>query len=380
MLPNIGDYLVTDMFNEFVLIVRGQDGVIRAFSNFCRHRGSSLLTGRGNISMIRCPVHSWCYSLDGKLTRVPRPEGICHFDFDQYGLKPVRIERWDGLAQDTGTHAPSLFRLLRALQTTELIAQQDDGRFVPGHLNANSRDAARAGVESYRAWVDLLYTLRTGKSAFERIYGKRFYEYIQEDTARIERWDQAMAAVARDWIPAVLEVYDFTHHRVVADIGGGQGLFLAELLKLYPTMHGILFDQPHVIKGVRAKFQQAGLANRCIVVGGSFFDRVPTGADIYMICNTLADWNDRLGLDLLKACRRSIEADGTLLVVDRLLPPDDHPEYAELTFFDLFFLVLEEGRIRTQDEYAQLFKRAQFRLSRVLSTSSQFTVIQGEPI
>ncbi|HUC63696.1 MAG TPA: aromatic ring-hydroxylating dioxygenase subunit alpha [Alphaproteobacteria bacterium] len=94
--PNSGDYMTFDLFGEPLAIVRGRDGVVRAFVNICRHRGTRMLSGNGNCRVISCPYHAWAYSLDGQLVATPGMEQTAQFSRDDYGLLPVRLESWEG--------------------------------------------------------------------------------------------------------------------------------------------------------------------------------------------------------------------------------------------------------------------------------------------
>ena len=94
--PAPGDYYLADIGTESIIIVRGQDGVLRAFANVCRHRGSHVCTKpEGHASVLVCPYHAWAYNLDGTLrsARYMGPD----FDKSLYGLKPVHIEVAEGL-------------------------------------------------------------------------------------------------------------------------------------------------------------------------------------------------------------------------------------------------------------------------------------------
>lgn len=286
----------------------------------------------------------------------------------------------DELARATGTHGPSIHRLLRALGSVEVVTERD-GRFSPGPLAVGLRElgTARLGLESYRAWGELAHTLRTGKPAFDHVYGTGFYEYIGQDPVRAARWDDAMVEISRGWIPAVLAAYDFPGTRVLADLGGGHGTFLASVLAAHPTMRGILFDQPHVAVRAESVLTTAGVMQRCQVVGGSFLDTVPAGADTYALSNVLADWDDESALKILENVRRALVGNGKLLLIDRILPDPDDSTYPLIAFLDLWFLVLEGGRIRTHEEYERLLGEAGYAIARVVTTKSEFAVVEAKP-
>ena len=79
-----------------VVVVRGDDREVRAFSNVCRHRGAKIMTGEGSVNSFRCPYHSWVYGLDGRLQRAPEMDETIAFDLGNYGLKPIRLSLWAG--------------------------------------------------------------------------------------------------------------------------------------------------------------------------------------------------------------------------------------------------------------------------------------------
>lgn len=281
------------------------------------------------------------------------------------------------LAQATGTHVASLYRFLRALSTVDLVQENGDRQFALGSLARGLRDAARIGVEGYRAWAELPFSLRTGKAAFPEVFGKSFYDYISEDETRATRFDSSLAAVSRDWAPAVLEAYDFAPIGTVAEIGGGRGTFLAALLKAHPTMNGMLFDLPQVVKHAGSVLEEAGVAGRCQCVGGSFFESVPEGADVYTLCNLLADWNDEQAATILKSCERAMPSHGRVLIIERLIPPPGDPNRQAMAFRDLFFLVLEGGAIRTSDELSRILRAADLQGSRIIPTTSTFSIVEA---
>ena len=281
------------------------------------------------------------------------------------------------LAHATGTDAPSLYRFLRALSTVDLVEEDSEGRFSLGSLASGLRDAARIGVESYRAWAELPFSLKTGKPAFPEVFGKSFYDYLSEDEVSAARFDSALAAVSRDWAPAVLEAYDFGAFGTVADIGGGRGTFLATLLKAYPTMRGVLFDMPQVVEHAGPILDGAGVAERCHCVGGSFFESVPKRADAYTLCNLLTDWGDEHATAILKSCARAMPPHARVLVIDRVLPPPGDPNRQAMAFLDLFFLVLEGGSIRTSDDFIRILVAAGLKVSSVIPTTTTFSIVEA---
>lgn len=106
-IPEAGDYVVFDICGESAIVVRGDDGQVRAFANTCRHRGTRLLDDRGHCRVIICPYHAWTYALDGKLSGLRGMEQARGFDRSENGLVPIRLQTWAGFifvafSQDCG--------------------------------------------------------------------------------------------------------------------------------------------------------------------------------------------------------------------------------------------------------------------------------------
>jgi hypothetical protein len=170
--------------------------------------------------------------------------------------------------------------------------------------------------------------------------------------------------------------YDFSGIGVLADIGGGQGELLAGILAANPTMRGILLDQPHVVAGAGPVLERAGVAGRCEVVGGSFFEAVPRGADAYLLKSVIHDWDDPPAVEILRRCRAAIAQTGKLLLVEYLIRPGNEPD--PLKFRDLMMLVMVGGRERTAEDFQRLYAEAGFQLTEIIPTAP-YHVIVGVP-
>ncbi|HEX5502372.1 MAG TPA: methyltransferase [Thermomicrobiales bacterium] len=293
----------------------------------------------------------------------------------------------DDLAAATETHPPALYRLLRALASVGVFREEGDRRFALTPLGDCLRADApepvgpwatfAAGPYLWRAWEELLQSVRTGESAVPHVHGMSAWEYRARHPEEGAIFDAAMTGNSRRLAAALLAGYDFRRFGRGVDVGGGQGLFLAAILARYPTAQGVLFDQPHVVAGAGLILHAAGVADRCRVVGGSFFEAVPDGGDAYVLKFVLHDWADEEATAILRACRRAIGPGGALLVVERVVgPPNDD---ADAKFSDLLMLVGPGGRERTRAEWDALFAAAGFRLAAVTPTASEVSVIEGAP-
>jgi hypothetical protein len=134
---------------------------------------------------------------------------------------------------------------------------------------------------------------------------------------------------------------------------------------------------PHVIQRAGPNLAAAGLAQRCTTIPGSFFESVPAGYDAYLMRHIIHDWTDEQSLTILGNCRRAIQPKGRLLLVEGVVPPGNDPSFTKL--LDLNMLLIPGGQERTEAEYRQLYTSAGFRLTRIVPTTTEVSVIEGEP-
>jgi ubiquinone/menaquinone biosynthesis C-methylase UbiE len=227
----------------------------------------------------------------------------------------------------------------------------------------------------YPAWAQLLYSVQTGHVGFEKVYGVPIFEYLSKNPEQARLFDQTMVGVhGRETVP-MLEAYDLSGIRVLADIGGGNGSVITAILSRYPEMRGVLFDLPNVVDRAKAGIEAAGLADRCQVIGGDFFQPVIPAADAYLMRHIIHDWDDDKSIRILQNVRRAIAKDGRVLVVESVIPTGNDPSFGKL--LDLAMLVLPGGQERTQEEYRKLYASAGLRLTRVVPATAEVCVIEG---
>jgi hypothetical protein len=230
----------------------------------------------------------------------------------------------------------------------------------------------------WQAWGNLLHSVRIGENAFRHLNGMDVWEARALDPDAGAIFDRAMTANSQRTAQSVAATYDFGKFERVVDIAGGQGALLAAILAQHPSLRGVLFDQPQVVAGAAPLLKAAGVADRCEVVGGSFFETVPKGGDAYILKSIIHDWEDAKASAILQVCRRPMAYSGKLLVIERELgPPNEGPD---AKFSDLNMLVAPGGRERTRDEYAALFTASSFRLANVMPTDSGVSIFEGEPV
>jgi predicted O-methyltransferase YrrM len=290
----------------------------------------------------------------------------------------------EDLAGVTSTHAPSLYRLLRALASVGVFAEDGQRRFgltptaecLRSDLPGSQRGlAVMNGEEHYRAYGDLLYSVQTGKPGFDRVYGMPVFDFLSRHPEQARTFDEAMVGVHGRETAAMVEAFDLSGVKVLADVGGGNGSLLTAVLMRYKAMRGVLFDLPGVIERARKNIEAAGLQDRCQCVAGNFFESVAGGADAYLLRHIIHDWDDEKSTQILKNVHAVLPAGGRVLVVENVIEPGNAPAFGKL--LDLTMLVLPGGKERTEEEYRALFAGAGFRLSRVVPTKADVSVIEG---
>lgn len=290
----------------------------------------------------------------------------------------------DELADETGSHARSLFRLLRALASSGVFREDVDHRFSLTPLSdCLRRDApnSMAGLSwmrgdwQYRAWGDLLHNVQTGETAFNHVFGEPLFDFLRHTPENAAIFDQGMVGVHGRETEAMVAAFDFSDVEVLADIGGGNGSVLAAVLTKYPNLKAILFDRADVIDRARANLAHAGVADRVQFIAGDFFQSVPSGADAYFLRHIIHDWNNDQSRTILKNCRSVMPASGRLLLAEFVLP--DGPEPFHGKWFDLAMMTVTGGQERTESEYRALLGECGFEWRRVVPTATELSVIEG---
>ena len=286
--------------------------------------------------------------------------------------------RVDELAETSSTNAEALYRLLRALASIGVFSESSPKEFsltpLAEPLRSDVEGSKRAlalmsGDEQYRAWGEIVYSIQTGNTAFDKVFGKPIFDYLSEKPEKARIFDAAMTGIHGRETGDVLDAYDFSGVEVLADIGGGNGSNITSILQQYPTMKGVLFDLPHVVERSRERVEAAGLSDRCQLVGGNFFESVPEGADAYLMRHIIHDWDDEKSLTILRP------ANGKLLVVESVIPPDNQPFTGK--FLDLVMLLIPGGKERTEAEYRAIYEEAGFELARIVSTNTELSIVEG---
>ncbi len=291
------------------------------------------------------------------------------------------------LAGATGTHAPTLHRLMRTLAGLGILTERDEQRFaltpLGDALKSGAPGSARATLISFcgpafwHSWEEIIYSLETGKTGFEKAFGMPIFDYLAQHPEDASNFSEAMVGFHGAEPPAVAAAYDFSGVQTLVDVGGATGNMLAAILSRHRGPRGVLFDRPHVVGNAPALLKAHGVEDRVTIEPGDFFETVPAGGDVYLLSHIIHDWNEEQCLTILGHCRKVIKPNGRLLIVETVLPPGDTPHQGKVQ--DMVMLVLPGGQERTEDEYVALLGKAGFRLNRVVPTESVVSVVEAVP-
>ena len=289
------------------------------------------------------------------------------------------------VAKSIGADASAVFRLLRGVAAVGVLSMEPEGRFaltpigellrsdVPGSMR--SLLVAEMAPGHWLPWGELETAVRTGKPTARKALGVDIWEYYKKNADEGFHFAEAMSGLSSIALGAVLEAYSFAGARVVVDVGGSHGAFLAAVLKREVEARGVLFDRPEVIEGATATLTGAGVASRVERVGGNFFERVPAGGDTYLLKHILHDWSDDECVSILGCVREAMAPDARVVVVEMLITDAGPPSPAPL--LDLNMLVMLTGKERTADEFGALFAKAGLKLASVTATHSPFAVLEA---
>lgn len=273
------------------------------------------------------------------------------------------------LAPEVGVDPGALHRLLRGLASFGVFEELGEGRFglnEAAELLREGRPGSFRGLLLargelyYGAFGRLRDAVRGGGNAFEMAYGKPFFEHLDGHPEQTAAFQQSMADRARQEVADVVAAYDFGRFGRLVDVGGGRGALVAAIAAANPALSAVLFDQPAIAD------RALDLPGNCEIARGDFFASVPGGADAYMLSRVIHDWDDDAARRILVNCREAMPADGTLLLVEALLP-ERAVEAPAAIRMDINMLTMFDGKERTEAEFAGLFAAAGFRPTRTVA-------------
>lgn len=292
------------------------------------------------------------------------------------------------LAALIGADHDALDRLLAFLVACGLLGRTKDGRY---ENNAASDVLRTDHPESVREWVrfigagwqweiwnQLHHSVMTGASGTVAAHGKPYFEYVNHVNREAgDTFNLALAQLGAIMAPLVVNGYDFSRAGRVCDVGGGTGILLAEVLQRHPAARGVLFELDSLHDDARKTLGGRGVADRCELIAGDFFESVPDGCDLYILQAVVHDWDDESCVTILSNVRKAMTPGAHVLVIENMLDADGREKDKLTRGFDLLMLVLTgAGRERTRAQFETLFARSGLRLERDITLPSLLHILE----
>src|SRR5215472_5845958 len=292
------------------------------------------------------------------------------------GPKPV-----SELARASKVNEGALYRVMRLIASVGVFREVAPHTFgntplselLRSDLPGSARDTVLFMGEPLhlRVFAELLHSVETGGTAFKKATGMEPFEFFRRNEEENHTFNAAMTSISGHFVPPVIEAYDFGESGTLADIGGGHGILLSMILQKHRALRGIVFDLPHVVEGAKPRI----LASGCEIIGGDFFEAVPS-ADSYVMKSIIHDWDDAHAITILRNCAKAMrDPIGRVILIEMLIPQGDEPSFGK--WVDVEMLAMAGGRERTEVEYGELFAAAGLRLARVVRSASPFCAIEA---
>ncbi len=331
-----------------------------------------------------------------KQNELPPPAQLMNFILGRWISKPIFVaaelriadllangpKSIEELANASQSHAPFLYRMMRALASVGVFSEREDKQFeltpMAEFLKTGSLRSMALMFNSDwsdKAWGCFLDSVKTGDTAFNKAHGMSVSEWLEINPNAAEVFNEANAIKAAGSHRAIIDVYDFSDIKKLTDVGGGLGVLMVEILLANSSMNGIVADIPSVIQETRKMIHARGIEDRCQAIEIDFFKNIPSGSDAYLLSNILHDWPDEQCRTILKNCQQAMKSGSKLLVVEMVVPPGNAPSVAKL--LDLEMMVITGGRERTEFEYKNLFESSGFKLSRIIPTRENVCLLEG---
>lgn len=260
------------------------------------------------------------------------------------------------LAENLSLNEEKLLLLLNALHNADYLDKKGDYFKVNSlseFLTENNPESLKYAClnwsgEHLTAWQNFDFSIKTGKSSFEEIYNKPFFDFLNDNPEKLHAYHKAMYQYAKDDYKTLPDVIDFSKYKSVMDVGGGYGAVLENIKAKYPNVECVLFDMPKVIEKVTIPS-----INK---ISGSFFDKIPNQAETIILSRVLHDWNDKKVNIILKNCFEALPNNGTLYVIENC----SDKIKIDLSLLSLNMTAMCESYERTSDQYISLCEKTGF--------------------
>jgi hypothetical protein len=288
------------------------------------------------------------------------------------------------LAVKTGTHEPSLHRMLRTLSSLGVLTESVEGQFgltpLGATLRSDSPDSLRdqaifeTSPSVWATWGHLVDSLRNGQPSFTSVNQSPLFDYLAEHPELGSAFNRFMTMQSKSQNAAIIASYDFSEARTIVDVGGGHGAMLAAILAKHPKLQGVLIDLPEVVSNTSV-LETSKFTDRCRAIASDVLDSVTISGDIFIIKRVMMVFSDEKAGKILRNCRAAMGRKSKLLVIDPMLPDGAEPHYNRLT--DLLMMVAPGGRCRSEAEFRKLFADAGMSTTRVIDTGTSNFILEA---
>lgn len=254
------------------------------------------------------------------------------------------------LANELSLNEEKLLLLLNALHNDDFLVKNDDFFKVNSlseFLTENNSESLKYAClnwssEHLNAWQNLDFSITTGKSSFEEIYKKPFFDFLNDNPEKLHAYHKAMYQYAKDDYKTLTDVIDFRKHKSVMDVGGSYGAVIEAIKAKNPNVECILFDLEKTVKNAVFSAGQK--------IGGNFFDKIPGIAEAFILSRILHDWNNEKATKILNNCFKALPNNGTLYVIENCTDKIK----IDLSLLSLNMTAICNSYERTSQEYISL--------------------------
>lgn len=286
------------------------------------------------------------------------------------------------LAAATGTHAMTLYRLLRYVAMHGVFTETSPRFFALTPMASLLRSGAPGSVywrvegdvsvKPWLPWEEWLETVHTGEPAYERMHGRTYWEALVTDQHARKMFDLSLRLIGERQIPEVLPLLEVSAGDLVVDVGCGEASWLAAILDRHPGVQGVAVDLEQAGPSARRTIEHRDLSGRASFVAADFFEELPAG-NVLLLANVLHDWPDDLATEILATCQSALLDGGRVVIVERVLPEGDEPHHGKSVDINMLFLL--GGRERTLREFQALLRDAGLRFDAYVPTKLPVGVI-----
>jgi ubiquinone/menaquinone biosynthesis C-methylase UbiE len=301
------------------------------------------------------------------------------------------------IARSAQTQHKALYRFMRVLVTRNILFQDENGAFKltamgqflrSDHPESICNLIIFIGEVNYPVGQGMLYTVQTGRPAFQHIFDMSLFEYLNLHPYLGKAFNNFMNVIVDERVGGIVTAYNFSQFETIVDVGGGNGSLIAAILKKYSDQKGKVFDLPKVVAEAKHNLMQNGIGNRCEFIEGDFLsDPLPKDGDLYILSNIIHDWNDENALQILRNCRQAMHNDNRLLIIEQIMPErvEDGPA---VIGSDMGMLMLFDGAQRTEAEHRSLLSSAGFHTTAIIpfapnriynGRKQNWAIIESEP-